>query len=1180
MYQSLFARLLTGNEKEALLRCTASVVKEESQRAEVILLSAQGKTIGEISDFLGFHPTNIKKWIRSFNENGLEGIAVKKRGPQGGSRPTFSRQQVRDIISLSKTTPASHGLKFKQWTPQKLADFAVTTGIVERISHVTVRQILKKQDERTNQEYSHYETGSMIQSNSNAAVASHVQSGNTALKNSEYEKAIEHFQAALTDNLSNLEDEANIRCLLSQALEELSRYKDAHNAIRRFEGAKVLNQLTPQTRARVRLRIGWAESWLGNYPEAIAEFNEAKKIFLDLQNESGISEAHYALGRTYIEINELRIARDYLLTAINFQRNHADKELLARIYSRLGTIDFSEGSFASMKENLLKALSFAENSTNNNLIGMILLNLGAAFLDDYVIEQDKVAREKKRAVEYLEQAVSHLEKGGHKDYLALAYNNLGDNLRASGLWDKAANSLNKAIEVAQKYAKPSYEATARITLAEMLCGRGNYKEAEEHLRICLSLIGEGVDKWLESNALRVLANVFKGLGRIDSALRTLRESLQLSTSIGDLHGVAWSQIALAECHFLQNKCDQAGEYIELAQGRLKEEKSLFMSGLIQRLIGQLESASGRFAEAKQHIAQSISVFTTTDVPYELAKSHYEMGLLLKKSNDLKGAQTHWHQARDIFERLGAFIDFEITKKALAAATSSAVDERKIVPVTLPSDVLLMQRLIEASASSELLVRELAAVIYDNFPVAAVMVCKFTDNEHVEPLSMQGLNRAEADSILAAFDTRGGEKGERIADWQVLKICDNMKSPILLYIRSTSILDIGRLQPLLKQAELGLETCTLRAAARGGSVTVNFEQRVKAVMPGFIVGSPSMFDVINKIQKIRTSNVTVLITGESGTGKELVARYIHTESARARAIFLPFNCTATPKDIIDSQLFGHRRGAFTGATDNYPGIIRAADGCTLFLDEIGDLSLEVQPKLMRFLQESEVQPLGETRPMRVDVRVLAATNTDLERAVEDGRFRADLFHRLNIIRIHVPPLRERKEEVPILASHFLEHFASRSGKPGVQLTQNAMDALTSYEWPGNVRQLRNEVERIVAYAYEDSTITTEDLSSEVSNPKRQQLRIPPRSVNEKVNGSFGNSNHLNNGMNGALTNGFDWPANGAVKLKDATANLERQIIRVVLEKNKNNLSKTALELGLSRRGLRLKLVQLGISKDES
>src|SRR5260370_2537289 len=166
---------------------------------------------------------------------------------------------------------------------------------------------------------------------------------------------------------------------------------------------------------------------------------------------------------------------------------------------------------------------------------------------------------------------------------------------------------------------------------------------------------------------------------------------------------------------------------------------------------------------------------------------------------------------------------------------------------------------------------------------------------------------------------------------------------------------------------------------------------------FIVASITMLVVIDKIYKIRTSDVRVLITGESGRGKELVASHIHKQSARPRAIFLPFNCTAAHKEIIDSQLFGHRRGAFTGATTNYPGIIKAADGGTLFLDEIGDLSLEVQPKLMRFLQEGEIQPLGETKPLRVAVTILAPTNTDLERAVEAGRFREDRFHRLTLIR---------------------------------------------------------------------------------------------------------------------------------------------------------------------------------------
>jgi DNA-binding NtrC family response regulator len=339
----------------------------------------------------------------------------------------------------------------------------------------------------------------------------------------------------------------------------------------------------------------------------------------------------------------------------------------------------------------------------------------------------------------------------------------------------------------------------------------------------------------------------------------------------------------------------------------------------------------------------------------------------------------------------------------------------------------------------------------------------------------------------------------------------------------------------------------------------------------------MLNVIERIQKIRTSDVTVLITGESGTGKELIARALHAESARARAIFLPFNCTATPKEIIDSQLFGHRRGSFTGATANYPGIIKAADGGTLFLDEIGDLSLEVQPKLMRFLQESEIQPIGETRPIRVDVRVLAATNTDLERAVEEGRFREDLFHRLNIIRIHVPPLRDRREEVPILASHFLEHFSSRSGKQGLELAPQAVEALTKYDWPGNVRQLRNEIERVVAYASERARISTEDLSPEVANPRASlgngratgMAARRGQMVSNETENDVVSSNHRQEGVGASVR----------VKLKEATAALERVLIEEALSRNRNNLSRTAIDLGLSRRGLRLKLGQLGIQRYE-
>lgn len=1165
MFQPLFVRPLTLDEREGLKQYSESPNREQAIRAGVILLSADGKTAVEINQSLGSHRTNIKKWIRKFNSDGLDGISSKKRGPQGGPRPNFTSAQVEEILRLASMRPAEAGYRFKDWTPQKLATAAIEQRIVDRISQVTVRQILKRQSNG-----SAGVTGPAPLAHGESARTlvdgTAFQLGEAALAQSRYESAAEYLYHALAST-SDPENEAVTRSLLSKALEELSKYEEAYSVIGKYEEPRMLASLSPRTRARVRLRLGWVNSFLRNHPKAIAGLNEAKRLFLELGDDLGMSESHYALGRTYIEINEFRIARDHLVAAASFQKTALDRELLAQIYRRLGMVDFSEGAFSSSKENYVKALDLAEGSTNTNLIGGILLDLGTILIHGFPGEIEESAR-------YLERGIVYLEKGGHKDYLALAYNNLGDNLRHSGSWDDAIENLHKAIGVSQEFTKPSHEATGRITLAEILSARGQYAEAEEQLKASLDLIEVIGDKWLESNALRILASVHRGTGRTDLALKTLRDTLQLSTSIGDLHGVTLAMVGLAEFHISQGGHEQAGEYLELAQGRLKEEMYLPVSGLIQRLTGQLEAASGRYAEAKQHIAQSVSIFTTTEIPYELARSYYAMALLAAKTHDTRGAESNLAQAKTIFEALGAEPDLELTRKALAADSISE-STPQAWRASPPNDVLLMQRLIEASASRELLVQELAAVIYENLTVGAVVICRLDNGGHAELLAAQGINRHEAEKLSTRLDTSTEETISHLADGYLVKLGDNVNPPIVVYIRANGSLDLGRLQPLLRQAELGLETCSLRVAARG-STTRSIEHRIQTIMPGFIVASPSMFDVIDKIYKIRTSDVTVLITGESGTGKELVARHIHNQSARPRAIFLPFNCTAAPKEIIDSQLFGHRRGAFTGATTNYPGIIKAADGGTLFLDEIGDLSLEVQPKLMRFLQEGEIQPLGETKPLRVDVRILAATNTDLERAVEDGRFREDLFHRLNIIRIHVPPLRDRREEIPVLAAHFLEHFSSRAGKQPLTMTQEAIDALTEHDWPGNVRQLRNEVERVVAYAVDGARISTEDLSPEVIHPRRQYVSDRSNRGAEQVQGGY-RSNRYGPGINGYRVADQNDGAS-RLKLKEATAVLERQLIGEALVRNRNNLSRTAIDLGLSRRGLRLKLAQLGIQKE--
>jgi two-component system response regulator PilR (NtrC family) len=230
----------------------------------------------------------------------------------------------------------------------------------------------------------------------------------------------------------------------------------------------------------------------------------------------------------------------------------------------------------------------------------------------------------------------------------------------------------------------------------------------------------------------------------------------------------------------------------------------------------------------------------------------------------------------------------------------------------------------------------------------------------------------------------------------------------------------------------------------------------------IIGtSASMRAIFDLIQTIAPQSSRVLITGESGTGKELVARAIHENSARSKEPFVTINCGAFPETLLESELFGYVKGAFTGANENREGLFQAADHGTLFMDEIGNMSLTMQVRLYRVLQEGKVRPVGSTEESDVDVRVIAATNRDLTKEIAEGRFREDLFYRLNVIPIHLPPLRERREDIPLLARHFLEHFRASTGKNIEGIEPKAMERLEAYDWPGNVRELENTIERAVA-----------------------------------------------------------------------------------------------------------------------
>src|SRR5881296_3362680 len=256
--------------------------------------------------------------------------------------------------------------------------------------------------------------------------------------------------------------------------------------------------------------------------------------------------------------------------------------------------------------------------------------------------------------------------------------------------------------------------------------------------------------------------------------------------------------------------------------------------------------------------------------------------------------------------------------------------------------------------------------------------------------------------------------------------------------------------------------------------------------GAVIGSsPAFRRTMALVEQVADSSATVLIQGESGTGKELVARTIHARSARSRGPLVAVNCAALPETLLESELFGYEKGAFTGAAGRKEGRFELANGGTLFLDEVADLSLVTQPKILRVLQEGEFERLGGTRTLQVDVRIVAATNQDLAEMVKEKRFREDLYYRLNVITVRVPPLRERHEDIPMLAQHFLRVYAAKNGRKLEGFSNEALERLESYAWPGNVRELENLIERTVLLARKDR-LDAEDLPEEVAGVKR-----PPR-----------------------------------------------------------------------------------------
>jgi Nif-specific regulatory protein len=417
------------------------------------------------------------------------------------------------------------------------------------------------------------------------------------------------------------------------------------------------------------------------------------------------------------------------------------------------------------------------------------------------------------------------------------------------------------------------------------------------------------------------------------------------------------------------------------------------------------------------------------------------------------------------------------------------------------------------------------------------------------------------AAILCVDRKDDESLREAESLVAARVCSLLCVPMVIRERVIGLiyLDTSNAATVLDEGHLQLLTAVGAIAAVAIENVQHLEwlqyenQRLQqeiSIEHDMIGESARMRDVFRFIERIAPSDATVLIRGESGTGKELVAHAIHKNSGRSAKPFIAINCAVLSEALLESELFGHEKGAFTGAVSQKLGRLEVANGGTLFLDEVGELTPATQAKLLRVLQERQFERVGGTRTINVDVRLIAATNRNLEEAIKSGAFRQDLYYRLNVIRLRVPPLRERRSEIPTIVNYYVNHYSAKFGRKDIQITPQAVDLLMVSDWPGNVRQLCNEIQRTVARAEDGTIITPEQLSPEL---KRTSSPTTPSGTAASIASL---SSSTLQGPGGTL----------AVAL----AEVERRMISDALRRHGGNISRAARELGLTRRGLYLKL----------
>jgi len=715
-----------------------------------------------------------------------------------------------------------------------------------------------------------------------------------------------------------------------------------------------------------------------------------------------------------------------------------------------------------------------------------------------------------------------------------------------GLWDQAESELAEVISEASRFGHAYVLELAQNVMGLLLLGRGDLAAARDSFHAALAASRECGDEWGLALSYSNRGALEREFGRPHAALRLFERAQHLMDRVGSRDDLPELFRRRAEAHLDLGDADEAADLASQALELAKEFSNPLEEWNCTRALSQVAVSRGDPEEAAELAMRAAEGLASIEARFEEALALRLLGEVERALGRYDDSAGNARKALETFSALSARREARRTRELL-----SSLDDPTVV--TQSTQTLEPRRLASLCRSSTMLAgarsamavaRETADIAASEIPVDVAAVClavgstecvvselcsaKDVEAARASALQVCGALEPEQDGIAVVDPSRddsnaaatAGSLGVNRAIVAPLRARESSFGHIYLDYRTRDADftddDIRFIEALAAQAATALENIYSFSNIIGRSV--------------------EMQKVFSLLERVSSSSATVLVEGESGTGKELVARAIHHNSPRRNERFVPQNCAALPEQLLESELFGHVRGAFTGALKEKRGLFEAADGGTFFLDEIADMPPSLQVK----------RRVGATDSISVDVRIIAATNKSLEGEVRAGRFRQDLFYRLNVVRVEMPPLRVRRDDIPLLAQHFLDNCAAESGRDIQGFTDGAMNRLVNYDWPGNVRELENEMQRAVALAREDAPISEKDLSE----------RIRTCEVTE------------------------DAPKHGAsLDLKDMVEDIERRVILQMLEEYHWNKSKTAEALGLSRQGLLKKIARLKLQRRE-